>query len=186
MPSKFYHCKYCHQIKQTETALNRHIAHSVPCFQSWQNELVRLTSSTIGVEGNINRRAGTMDDSLLPDSLGNDSNLDMDVVIFDKTIPDHKNAVPSKRTEASDDAGSQSRYRKAYPGGYAAKILGEGKTNFQQWEEDESLHGKNEWAPFHSQKEWDLVQWLIKNVGQKTIDEYLKLPIASIGTHIHS
>ena len=35
------------------------------------------------------------------------------------------------------------------------------------------------WAPFEDQAEWNLACWLIKNVGQKSIDEYLKLPIVS-------
>ena len=33
--------------------------------------------------------------------------------------------------------------------------------------------------PFEDQAEWDLACWLIRNVGQKSIDEYLKLPIVS-------
>jgi hypothetical protein len=37
--------------------------------------------------------------------------------------------------------------------------------------------GENEWAPFTSQEEWDLAWWLMNNVGQNSIDEYLKLPI---------
>ena len=44
----------------------------------------------------------------------------------------------------------------------------------------------NEWTPFHSQKKWDLAKWLIKNVGQKSIDEFLQLPIVSMCMHVLS
>ncbi|KAF8219621.1 hypothetical protein L208DRAFT_1338875, partial [Tricholoma matsutake] len=43
--------------------------------------------------------------------------------------------------------------------------------------EEQAALGENMWAPFASQEEWDLSQWLMKNVGQNSIDEYLKLPI---------
>ncbi|KAF8233248.1 hypothetical protein L208DRAFT_1267596, partial [Tricholoma matsutake] len=45
--------------------------------------------------------------------------------------------------------------------------------------EEQAALGENTWAPFASQEEWDLSQWLMKNVGQNSIDEYLKLPIVS-------
>ena len=192
MPPNFYHCKYCLQVKQMETALNRHIAHSAPCFQSWKNELVRLTSSTTGVEGTLNCPSLAIDPSMLPDAWDNEVHVVYEELRADNDMPGRINqppvpnrgSEPTEDIEDADDACSQHRYRKPYPGGDAAEILGEGMTKFQQWEEDESLQGHNEWAPFQNQKEWDLVQWLIKNVGQKSIDKYLKLPIVSIGSYI--
>ena len=182
MPSTLFHCKYCHQIKSTETALNRHIAHSARCFQSWQDDLVKLTSSTsnIGVEGSINENAMSPDSML--DVSNNDSDVEMSIPCGPKKLPG-PSILGSEETDAViNDARSRSRYQKAYPAGYAAELLGKGKTKYEMWEENQRLHGENEWAPFRSQKEWDLVQWLIKNVGQKSIDEYLNLPIASICT----
>ncbi|KAG5633360.1 hypothetical protein H0H81_008424, partial [Sphagnurus paluster] len=37
--------------------------------------------------------------------------------------------------------------------------------------------GKDVWEPFASEEEWELAMWLMKNVGQKSTDEYLNLPI---------
>ncbi|KAF8223722.1 hypothetical protein L208DRAFT_1315423, partial [Tricholoma matsutake] len=45
---------------------------------------------------------------------------------------------------------------------------------------EQENQGEHTWAPFEDQAEWDLACWLIKNVGQKSIDEYLKLPIVSL------
>jgi hypothetical protein len=41
------------------------------------------------------------------------------------------------------------------------------------------LEGGHEWGPFNNEEEWQLAEWLIKNVGQKQTDAYLKLPIVS-------
>ena len=192
MPPNFYHCKYCLQVTKTETALNRRIAHSAPCFQSWQNELVRLNSSTMSVEGPLNCLSLAIDPSMLPDAWDNKADVVYEELRADNDMPGRINQPPASNRgssptdiiEDADDACSQQWYRKPYPGGDAAEILGEGMTKFQQWEEDESLQGHNEWVLFQNQKEWDLVQWHIKNVGQKLIDEYLKLPLTSIGSYI--
>jgi hypothetical protein len=128
---------------------------------------------------------------MAPDSMDIDYNVDVEASVPVSKVPAPKNLpTPSfqgpeatDRVEEVDHARSQTRYWRAYPGGYPAENLGKGKTKFQKWREDHTLHGDNEWAPFQNQKEWDLVQWLIKNVGHKSIDEYLKLPIASICTH---
>ncbi|GBE83180.1 hypothetical protein SCP_0502270 [Sparassis crispa] len=43
----------------------------------------------------------------------------------------------------------------------------------------ERVHEANasEYAPFKDQEEWELAEWLMKNLGQNRIDEYLALPI---------
>lgn len=194
MPSNLYICKYCHQRKPTETALNRHIAHSPICFRSWQDDLCRLSSLDSGPESNVNRGTPPMVDWTPHDSLVDDSNVDaeLEVSIQDVPIPypAKKKTSVHRSSEERDEGGdvdnprSQTRYRRRFP--RPAKILGDGKTKFDTWKEEQDLHGGDEWAPFTNQKEWDLVQWLIKNVGKGSIDEYLKLPIVGICTNILS
>ena len=48
-------------------------------------------------------------------------------------------------------------------------------TQFENWLAEQLREGKNPWEPFVSKEEWALTQWLIKNVGQKATDDYLKL-----------
>lgn len=188
MPSESHHCRYCHQIKPTRTALNRHIAHSPTCFQAWQHDLLKLTSTKVG------ENAITLDD-LMPSTLGDGSDdSDIEMANPDETflppddLPSRPNAnIPQARqqsveiedVEDVDDPRSQSQYRVRYPG-RVAEILGEGKTCFEEWYETQRLNGENTWAPFDNHEEWELAQWLIRNVGQKSIDEYLKLPIVSL------
>lgn len=130
-----------------------------------------------------------MDDLMPLDYQVNDPYVEAEVK-HDPTVPPPKENpdLSNRLLEQTnvDDARSQGRYRKGYPVAYAPKILGEGKTKFQIWQEEQSLQGESEWAPFQNKNEWDLAQWLFKNVGQKSMDEFLKLPIASTSTHVQN
>ena len=53
------------------------------------------------------------------------------------------------------------------------------KTRFEEWLEIQEAEGRNTWEPFTSKEEWDLTKWLVKNVGQKSTFEFLKLQIVS-------
>ncbi|KAG6914685.1 hypothetical protein DXG01_015946 [Tephrocybe rancida] len=51
------------------------------------------------------------------------------------------------------------------------------KTAFENLVDCQAKEGKEHWEPFESEEEWELAMWLIKHIGQKSTDEYLKLPI---------
>ena len=71
------------------------------------------------------------------------------------------------------------RFIESYPGD-AGKGLRKSKTRFEIWLENQRGEEKNLWAPFTSEQEWALAIWLMKNVGQKSADKFLKLQIVSI------
>jgi hypothetical protein len=94
---------------------------------------------------------------------------------------DNANERPSKRArveEVEDEDAPGRRYVESYPDG-AADILGRSKTKFDAYRESQDEGGEQRWAPFRDQEEWDLAQWLLKNVGQTKIDQFLKLDIVS-------
>jgi hypothetical protein len=68
------------------------------------------------------------------------------------------------------------RFVEPYPGN-AGKGIRKSKTRFEKWQEIQQDEGKKPWEPFASKDEWELAGWLLKNVGQKSTDEYLKLQI---------
>jgi hypothetical protein len=70
------------------------------------------------------------------------------------------------------------RFIESYAGD-AGKGLRKSKTRFEDWFENQSGEEKNPWDPFASEQEWALTMWLMKNVGQKSTAEFLKLPIVS-------
>ncbi|KAF8798866.1 hypothetical protein BYT27DRAFT_7032834, partial [Phlegmacium glaucopus] len=68
------------------------------------------------------------------------------------------------------------RYIEPYPHP-VAHPLRRGQTKFEILKEKQEAANEPPWAPFESREEWELASWLMKNVGQKSTDEYLKLPI---------
>ncbi|KAI5991711.1 hypothetical protein EDC04DRAFT_2587370 [Pisolithus marmoratus] len=58
-----------------------------------------------------------------------------------------------------------------------AKILGSGKTIFESMEQVEAANEQSKWAPFQNEGEWELAHFLMKNIGQTKMDEFLKLDI---------
>ena len=86
--------------------------------------------------------------------------------------------VEIKEIEDVDSPCSRARFTEAYPG-QVGKTLGHSETQFERWHQEQENQGESTWVPFEDQAEWDLACWLIRNVGQKSIDEYLKLPIVS-------
>ena len=77
-----------------------------------------------------------------------------------------------------DDAPTVGRYTEEYPG-RVADALGKDKTKFEKIYDDQSMEGMKPHAPFTEEEEWELVKWLMKNVGQTKADDFLKLPIVS-------
>ncbi|KAH9926044.1 uncharacterized protein B0H18DRAFT_876733 [Fomitopsis serialis] len=78
--------------------------------------------------------------------------------------------------DVPEDEEQAYRYVEAYPG-VVAKIIREDKTLFEKWRDERKSGKVDEWAPFADQEEWELFRWLIKNVGQNKIDDFLKLSI---------
>ncbi|EJF60224.1 hypothetical protein DICSQDRAFT_63569 [Dichomitus squalens LYAD-421 SS1] len=64
-----------------------------------------------------------------------------------------------------------------YPGP-AGTPLGGAKTLFEEYRDVHKEAGKGRWAPFESEEEWELAQWLLTSgLSQQAIDKYLKLDI---------
>ena len=70
------------------------------------------------------------------------------------------------------------RYVEDY-GQSAGYIYGEGQSLFAKWREAQNEAGHVPWLPYNDLEEWDPSEWLLLNVGQNTMDKYLKLPIVS-------
>ncbi|KAH7918952.1 hypothetical protein BV22DRAFT_1108238 [Leucogyrophana mollusca] len=68
-------------------------------------------------------------------------------------------------------------FMEEFPGA-VGDVLGTGKTVFECLKEAELVDDENKWAPFRNEDEWELAQFLMKNVSQNKIKEFLKLPIA--------
>ncbi|KAG2340776.1 hypothetical protein BDR05DRAFT_1032465 [Suillus weaverae] len=82
--------------------------------------------------------------------------------------------------EAEDDDGTFSYTGHFFdPQADAGWALYEGETKFEGYKRDQEEGSEHPWSPFEDTEEWDLAQWLVKNLGQTRTDEFLKLPIVS-------
>jgi hypothetical protein len=47
-----------------------------------------------------------------------------------------------------------------------ADSLGKDKTKFEKIHDDQTMEGMKLHAPFADEEEWELVKWLMKNIGR--------------------
>ncbi|KAG1887742.1 hypothetical protein F4604DRAFT_1877525 [Suillus subluteus] len=94
------------------------------------------------------------------------------------------NPAPSKSRritieEVEDEDGTPFSYTGCYfePQADAGWALHEGETKFKRYRRHQEEEVEDRWLPFEELEEWDLAEWLVKNLGQTRTDEFLKLPI---------
>jgi len=114
--------------------------------------------------------------------------------------PDGPEEQKRRRVTVEEVADEDNVYNKRYfeQSTEAGWPLREGQTGFKQYQQYKQEEGEDEWAPFDdayvskpqadlnvgrltlaSSEEWELAEWLIKNVGQKRTDDFLKLGMVS-------
>ncbi|KAG6818528.1 hypothetical protein H0H93_004273 [Arthromyces matolae] len=151
-----------------------HIFKSKSCCQKWQDTLVaqwdKPPAKSLGHINSMSRE---------PSPLEND---DMAMDLDDYQPPpeleesahgQHNYVENEENIPASHPCG---RYVLEYTRPAGQWIRRE-KTSFESLLEYQSKHGIERWEPFANKEEWELAAWLMKHVGQKSTDEYLKLPI---------
>jgi hypothetical protein len=181
MPPKLLKCcHFCQKAFTTQRAVNQHISASENCRKEWHKNIVRKNDNP----SPKCRRINSPEPSFPDDDLPNANLTDADNFI---PPPEPCQQTPTCQAaqavlEDADDSDlatkSHKRYVEPFPGP-AGEALRQEKTNFEVLLQKQELEGKNPWEPFASKAEWGLVEWLMKNVGQKSTDEYLRLPIVS-------
>ncbi|KAG1874425.1 hypothetical protein F4604DRAFT_1880885 [Suillus subluteus] len=157
-------CAFCGKATTTQEGLKRHIARRPECQRQWA-----LMINDIEAD-NLN----TPDDNLPP--------VDVD---FSHVHPHlDPNPAPSKSChitieEVKDEDGTPFSYTGRYfePQADAGWALHEGETKFERYRRHQEEEVEDRWSPFEDVEEWDLAEWLVKNLGQTRTDEFLKLPI---------
>ena len=185
-------CNYCLKPIATEAGIKWHIAQSPACHNQWTKLLERTKSAVLN---DIDDQPPELMDDDAPGYPYNWENI-FDGVDGPKEpldVPDghlvHQSRVdvdpgppnlskrPSKRVRVEEDR-EDSPYTEPYPKA-TATILGKKKTVFESMEAADLKKGKDKWAPFRNEDEWELAQFLMKNLGQTKTDELLKLSFVS-------
>lgn len=83
--------------------------------------------------------------------------------------------------DVADPRTSFVRFVEPFPADAASGLgLRKAKTPFEDRLEVQESKGNDPWEPFTSREEWELAEWLLKNVGQKSTNEFLKLHIVCL------
>jgi hypothetical protein len=190
------HCPYCPRSLPSRGAVNRHISHTPKCREQWTRDLAQGGTKGSGLDAKpteVQTGVGVANNTMCRSS---DPSSDIEMAVDDiEYVPSRHHSPPEPNIhvhkpnrqarpeewegpEDEDFVDTEKRWARRYPG-LAGETLGEASTTFERWQADQKKDGSNPWYPFSSPDEWDLAQWLMKSVGQTSIDEYLKLPIVS-------
>jgi hypothetical protein len=174
-------CQYCGKPFQTSRAVNHHISLSKSCSIEHRNDLFRNDDpSPSPSPKKLKKKSSTelkgeLDGYLnaFEDEMGNGDDFVMPSPPRGASANDDEGEGVGGNTNPGSD---YVRFIESYAGD-AGKGLRKSQTEFDVWLENQSKEEKIAWFPFASEQEWDLSKWLIKNVGQKSTDEFLKLAI---------
>ncbi|KAI6017785.1 hypothetical protein BKA83DRAFT_17150 [Pisolithus microcarpus] len=187
-----HHCDYCLKPISTLAGVKWHIAQLAACQQQW-NWVLERTASAASVDDHqigdeMDNAPGIVSDRY-NESDGNDSghdNLDIQEGPLVQQLQSYAEPEPlnppSKRASVGDDVEDEPAlanggcFVKQYTGA-AAHILGSWPTVFEDMENAENTSGGSQWAPFQNEEEWELARFLMKNVGQMKINDFLKLSL---------
>ncbi|KAG1722534.1 uncharacterized protein EDB91DRAFT_1256001 [Suillus paluster] len=155
-------CVFCGKVTATHEGLKRHVVGHPECRRQWASMIEEVEAENL------------------------DNAPDVDFPHQD-AAPGHVHPCPSPDTdnnpvlgktrrvtveEVEDEDGmlfpNNERYFKPQPD--AGWALHEGETSFERYRAYQEEEGEDPWSPFEDAEEWDLAQWLVKNLGQARTD----------------
>lgn len=168
-------CEHCTGRFRTDLKLAQHIGHRKDCeayYNTQSDKNPRINEDNTGIPSNDEHRTdasppspGLVTIDFEPPTLHIPTLRRSPSVLFD--VEDQECVINATQI-----------YARSYPrSGQAGEVLGTGATPFEQLRESRERAGQSHWAPFDSQEEYDLAEWLVRNVNQRATDEFLKLPI---------
>jgi hypothetical protein len=196
-----YYCGFCGKSCTTGPGLERHVVQTPDCkkashekFGQYANNM--WNNSPAYVDSEQQQQANLPD---FPDFHGlPDFQLDEDIQMAEemfytediylpqKPLPLPQDEPPQQPQHATmevpnnEEVNDGGRYIENFPEEYmAGATWGHCKPLFESLYEEQKMVGGSRWAPFEDEDEWQLAEWLIRNVGQKQTDTFLKLSIVS-------
>ncbi|KAH7904195.1 Zn-finger domain-containing protein [Hygrophoropsis aurantiaca] len=182
-----HRCGFCAKNLPSLGGVKRHIAQRPECHQKWVKFVLRNSKSVSVFEhenqpdkplANINDEPGYIEPY-------NDAEAETLADSFVPLPPHSRSPTPedprSKRArveevEDEDAVPMGGRFYEKYPRA-TASVLREGKTSFEAYNTYQHNSQQHIFGPFDDEDEWTLGKWMMENLGQTRIDEFLKLPI---------
>ncbi len=169
-----HQCPYCLTFKQTEQGVRSHIAQSPGCFSRQQGESEWLLDDENTSEIMENEDIQDEDDEDAP-FMDADPPLrlpsDAETEANAAQLQHHK----VEMVEVFDEEEEGLRWVEDFPTA-AGETKGRCESAFQKHRNAQQAARDAPWAPFESQKEWELARWLMTSgVSKKKMDSFLKL-----------
>jgi hypothetical protein len=178
-------CGFCFKEFPKVRTVQAHISNNSACRAARDKEQARLDFSP-------NLKVPKPSD-LANEFQGNIGMLDVDELDY---VPSERLAQPPTTDFSDETAQSQrisvevedepeqatfGRYGEDYDINNVATTFGKSQTAFEKHRAEQIQEGLGEkpWAPFEDEEEWELAQFLMKELTQTAIDKFSKLPIVS-------
>jgi hypothetical protein len=192
-------CDFCGKGPfPARSGLNKHIRNSVNCNNAESKKRGRYTTNmwdNAPGSSSANIRLQQVASSLPPiledDELANMETftLDEDVHGPEEDVANARGAPPETPRPGpemmadhpeEEEESKSTYYIEEFPQNLGAgAVWGEEIPFFEKLRLKQEEDGSSRWGPFEDQDEWELAQWLIRNVGQKQLDGFLNLNIVS-------
>jgi hypothetical protein len=179
-------CTYCLANIATRQGLASHIAQSKACRQRHHEAYEAASDSEQASESGSDTEIGDGTAGLAGDADDDTDIRDGDGAQYEDTdhaydsdgiadLPeieppvDNSNARKRPRATVEEVEDEDDRWTQDFPEEqYAGATFAECQTEFEQLREQQKAAGLPPWAPFETQKEWDLARWLIGEVKDLT------------------
>jgi len=193
------YCGFCGKLCPTAHGLKRHINGTPDCKKASSEEFSQYAN---GIWDDVPENIDRVEQRRLPNLPIHpdlpDFHLEEDIQIAEEMFYDEQTNIPLPLPPQHDEpqphpqhatveiipdneAIDGSRYIENFPEQYmAGATWGKGKPLFEYLVTEQNKEGGSRWAPFEDEDEWQLAEWLIRNVGQKQTDAFLKLPIVRV------
>lgn len=190
--SKSHRCPFCPKTTPTAKGLTSHIQNKPECRAKWLQYVGHQPAPGAGTDGNvpINNEGGVSachaDESQLPHDEPEPQFYRPPTPPFitapNNSVPPNRNChveeVPDEDFEVEWGRFGGERFVESFPG-HTADVLGCGETTFERWRREQVDREEGPFSPYADEDEWGLAKWLIENVGQGRVEEFLKLPLVS-------
>ncbi|KAK0477417.1 hypothetical protein IW261DRAFT_1634689 [Armillaria novae-zelandiae] len=114
------------------------------------------------------------------DVLGTELDQIGDIPATEPTVRPPGTVTIEEVEDIDSESACQWHYQCDFPDNKAGVPLHHGKTTFQHIRNEQILKQEEVFGPFQDDEEWELVKWLIKNMGHSAAEEFLKLPMISL------
>ncbi|KAI6039427.1 hypothetical protein EDC04DRAFT_2895221 [Pisolithus marmoratus] len=191
-----HHCDYCLKPITTLAGIKQHISQSTTCQQQWNQVLEHMADVAVSADNDHqmdNRLDNTpgIPSDWYNESDGSDAGGDIFSIeegllvqqlwaVAPKPDPESRHTSVEDDIEDGTSPANAGHFVKQYTG-IAAQIFSSWPTVFEEMEKAEYKNCRSQWSPFQSEEEWDLAHFLMKNVGQMKIDEFLTLSLIHAG-----